>query len=409
MARISILPLAEPGHINATIRLGHELRAAGHDVRYCGAAEDEPLFAPHGVAFARLPRVIGLYGPEYRWERDPSELALVDSILFRPAIDACRAGKRVVSISTTFPLGYDAEVPPLTTALAPGSNAAARVRIRDAWDAELRAHATVVERHAHNGRTDSTLAILRGFARARGWPLEQLDERAAINPIVRLPELVLAPAQLDFARRPTPARRYGGPCVNLERAEEPLEPAGLAEGRPLVYASFGSQAHRYPLDAALELLCAAARELPQLSFVIATGGREIRNLPPNVHAMARAPQLSLLRRAALMISHGGLNGIKEALCFGVPLLVLPFAWDQPGNAARIALHQLGRAASWDDMTAGALAALVRGVLADAEVGRRVARLGAELRAEHARPMAADALAQLLADNDRAPVPEPSAQ
>ncbi len=392
---ISILPLAEPGHINATIRLGHELRAAGHQVRYCGAVEDEPLFAPHDVVFAALPRALGRYGPEYRWEADPSELALVDSVLFRPAIDACRAGKRVVSISTTFPAGYDAEVPPITSSLMPDADAAARARTREAWEEVRRGHETVVERHEHNDRRDSTLSILRGFAQERGWPREQLDERAAINPLVRLPELVLAPAQLDFPRRPEAARRYAGPCVNIERAEPPFEPDGFDTGRPLVFVSFGSQAHRYPLDAALALLCAAARELPEISLVIATGGRPVRELPGNCQALARAPQLAVLRRAALMISHGGLNGIKEALFFGVPLLVLPFAWDQPGNAARVAFHQLGQMATWDGMSPGALAALIQAGLEDGEVRRRVAQLGATLRADYARPMAAEALADLL--------------
>lgn len=395
MAKISILPLAEPGHINATIRLGHELGAAGHDVRFCGAAEDEPLFAPHGVAFAPLPRVLGRYGPEYRWDGDPSELALVDAILFRPAIDACRAGKRVISLSTTFPAGYDPEVPPITSSLLPAGDAAGRAQRRAAWEAVRRGHEAVVERHEHNDRRDSTLSILHGFARERGWPREQLDERAAINPLVRLPELVLAPAQLDFPRRPLAARRYGGPCVNIERGEEPFEPTGSGSGRPLVFASFGSQAHRYPLDAALALLGEAARQLPHLSFVFATGGRPLRDLPPNVQALARAPQLAVLRRASLMISHGGLNGIKEALFFGVPLLVLPFAWDQPGNAARVAFHRLGQMASWDGMSPGALASLIRATLDDEEVRHRVARLAATLGDEHARPMAAEALAELL--------------
>lgn len=393
------MPLAEPGHINATIRLGHELGAAGHQVRYCGASEDESLFAPHGVRFAPLPRSLGRYGPEYRWDDDPSELALIDSILFRPAIDARRAGKRVVSLSTTYPTGYEPDVPPITSALSPPSDATTRAQTQEAWEKVRRGHATVVERHEHNGQRDSTLTILHGFARTRSWPLDQLDERAAINPLVRLPELVLAPAQLDFPRRPIATRRYGGPCVNIERPEAPFEAAGLDDGRPLVFASFGSQAHRYPLDAALSLLCAAARAQPSLSFVIATGGRPLRDPPANVRAVARAPQLSLLRRAALMLSHGGLNGIKEALYFGVPLLVLPFAWDQPGNAARVAFHQLGTMASWDDLSPNALAAIIRATLDDGEVHRRVAQLSATLREDHARPMAAEALAELLQQED----------
>ncbi len=397
MARIAILPLPEPGHINATIALGRELAADGHGVRFCGAAEDEPLFAPHRVAFSPLVRELGPSGPEYRWDGAPDELALVDSVLFRAAIDAELAGKRVVSISTTFSLGYDPDVPPVTCGLAPPTDPAGRARVQAAWEAELCAHAAVVERHPHNGRRDSTLAILYRFAASRGWPRERLDERAAVNPVAVLPELVLAPAQLDFARRPVASRRHAGPCVHLDRREPDFDFTRLAPGRPVVYASFGSQSHRYPMAALLEIVAGAARALGGVEFVVATGSAPIADPPDNLHAVARAPQLGVLRRAQLMISHGGLNGIKEALLLGVPLLVLPVAWDQPGNAARVAFHGLGRAASWDGMTSEALAALVREVLGDAETGRRVARLGEALRAEQSRPAAAGALTQLVRD------------
>ncbi|MEZ4359577.1 MAG: glycosyltransferase [Kofleriaceae bacterium] len=393
MTRISILPLAEPGHVNATIRLGRELMDTGHDVRYCGAPVDAPLFAARGVAFHALPRVLGRYGPEYDWRGDPSELALVDSILYRPTIDAHLAGKRVVSLSTTFPLGYDPELPPVTSMLAPPRDEHERAEVAAAWRAEHDRHARVVPNHAHNYRTDSTLAILRGFATSRGWPRERLDERAAINPVARLPELVLAPAQLDLPRA-AGARHYGGPCINLERAEPAFPWERLRAGRPMIYASFGTQGHRYPLPRALGLLLAAARALPELDVVVATGPHPVSDVPANAICVPEAPQLALLQRAALAISHGGLNGLKEALYFGVPILVLPFAWDQPGNAARIAFHRLGRAARWDDLTAEALAAALRSMLGDETLRGRVASFAAELQRDHAQPLAARALAEL---------------
>ena len=49
-----------------------------------------------------------------------------------------------------------------------------------------------------------------------------------------------------------------------------------------------------------------------------------------------APQLELLDRAALTITHAGLNTTLESLARGVPLVAIPITNDQPGVAARIA-------------------------------------------------------------------------
>ncbi|WP_225587439.1 glycosyltransferase [Methylomonas fluvii] len=42
-----------------------------------------------------------------------------------------------------------------------------------------------------------------------------------------------------------------------------------------------------------------------------------------------------------MITHGGPNSIKECIFFGVPMIVFPLWFDQPGNVARVTYHGLG--------------------------------------------------------------------
>jgi MGT family glycosyltransferase len=48
-----------------------------------------------------------------------------------------------------------------------------------------------------------------------------------------------------------------------------------------------------------------------------------------------APQLEILKRAALVITHAGLNTVLESLSEGVPLVAVPHVHDQPGVAARV--------------------------------------------------------------------------
>jgi UDP:flavonoid glycosyltransferase YjiC (YdhE family) len=68
---------------------------------------------------------------------------------------------------------------------------------------------------------------------------------------------------------------------------------------------------------------------------------DLRSGPENVIVVATAPQLELLKRADLCITHAGLNTVLEALGQGVPLLAVPIGYDQPGVAARIAHHRVG--------------------------------------------------------------------
>src|SRR6266853_6737775 len=52
-------------------------------------------------------------------------------------------------------------------------------------------------------------------------------------------------------------------------------------------------------------------------------------------------RLSLLKRAALCITHAGLNTSLESLAQGVPMVAIPVTNDQPGVAARIAYTKTG--------------------------------------------------------------------
>jgi MGT family glycosyltransferase len=64
--------------------------------------------------------------------------------------------------------------------------------------------------------------------------------------------------------------------------------------------------------------------------------QQIKSLPANAIVVDRAPQIELLKRSALCITHAGLNTTLEALTQGVPLVAIPVTNDQPGVAARIA-------------------------------------------------------------------------
>ena len=50
--------------------------------------------------------------------------------------------------------------------------------------------------------------------------------------------------------------------------------------------------------------------------------------PPNVVVRPHVPQLEVLRRASIFVSHGGMNSVSESLHFGVPLVCVPQMGEQ---------------------------------------------------------------------------------
>ncbi len=70
-------------------------------------------------------------------------------------------------------------------------------------------------------------------------------------------------------------------------------------------------------------------------------------LPPGVLWLPYVPLRALLPRVAALVHHGGIGTLAEALRAGVPQLVVPLAYDQFDNGARVARLDAGRVlAGW---------------------------------------------------------------
>ena len=117
----------------------------------------------------------------------------------------------------------------------------------------------------------------------------------------------------------------------------------LLDDRPLIYASMGTL-----LNGSIEtyrIILNSAAQFPESQFVVSVGNairiEDLGDLPKNVIAVNKAPQLELLQRATLCVTHAGLNTVLESLAQGVPMVAIPVGYDQPGTAARIAHYGVG--------------------------------------------------------------------
>jgi MGT family glycosyltransferase len=77
-----------------------------------------------------------------------------------------------------------------------------------------------------------------------------------------------------------------------------------------------------------------------------------------------APQLALLERAALTITHAGLNTVLESLARGVPMVAIPITNDQPGVARRLEWLGLAEVVLPRQMTVERVRQAVERVLGD---------------------------------------------
>ena len=114
-------------------------------------------------------------------------------------------------------------------------------------------------------------------------------------------------------------------------------PRERLDGRPIIYASMGTLQNG--LEWIFRVILEACAGL-DAQLVLSLGG----NMDPaafsgtagNAVVVRFAPQLELLERATLCITHAGLNTALESLACGVPMVAIPITNDQPGAAARIA-------------------------------------------------------------------------
>jgi MGT family glycosyltransferase len=137
------------------------------------------------------------------------------------------------------------------------------------------------------------------------------------------------------------------------------------DGRPLVYGSMGTLQNGS--ERIFRMIAEACARL-DVQAVLSLGGSrdpaDLGELPGRPVVVRYAPQLELVKRAAAVITHAGLNTTLETLAEGVPLVAIPLGNDQPGVAARIAYRGAGIVISQRRLSVGALQTAVGTVLRD---------------------------------------------
>jgi MGT family glycosyltransferase len=163
-----------------------------------------------------------------------------------------------------------------------------------------------------------------------------------------------------------------------------------------VYASLGTS--RESEQGIFQLIAEACDGL-DLQLVISLGGRRdpemFAGLPGGPVAVRDAPQLELIKRAEVVITHGGLNTALETLMEGKPMIVIPKSFDQPAVAARLERLGVAEVLSVDRLSAKKIRAALANVFSDPSYRKSAKEVQAKILSARGLERAADVIEELL--------------
>ena len=110
-----------------------------------------------------------------------------------------------------------------------------------------------------------------------------------------------------------------------------------SSSRPLIYISMGTSSINTGFF--FKNCVTAFQNREELDIVMAVCSEEIvkqlGDLPGHIRAYPYVDQKEILKKADVVIFHGGLNTLRDSLVAGVPMIICPRAFDQEGNAKRV--------------------------------------------------------------------------
>jgi len=421
MAHYAIVCPDEAGHLISEGVVGKELVRRGHRVTIVGRARSAPVakqldlplhqlditglrypFNPvswfllrlFGVAWVVVVRDMLRWYAEEVLRLVPQALqdlkvdgVLVDHIVSAGGTAAQRAGVPFVTICSALLWHEEPGVPPPYTSW--GFAASRRERLRNRLGfAALHWYVAPVLRKINRYRTAWNMPRIR-----------RIDD--VYSPLAQISQLC---AGFDFPRRELPDTFHYIGSLAAERKVEggPSFPWEKLDGRPLMFASLGTVPD--PTNVPVYRRIAAACTGLGAQLVLALGGwneagdrvrKKLGELPGNHLVVGFAPQLALLDKAALLITHAGVNTVLEAITRGVPMVALPRSTDQGGMGSRIEHSGVGLRTSFRRGTPEELRRLIRRVLSEDGFRQRARELQKEMIAAGGASRAADIAEEAL--------------
>ncbi|AZQ38258.1 macrolide-inactivating glycosyltransferase [Streptomyces cyaneochromogenes] len=385
-AHIAMFSIAAHGHVNPSLEVIRELVARGHRVTYA----IPPAFAEKVAGTGAEPKLWNstLPGPDADPEAwgstllDNVEPFLADAIQALPQLIEAYDGDEpdlVLQDITAYParaLGHRWGVPVIS--LSPNLVA---------WEGYEEEIAEPM--WAEPKRTERGQEYYRRF---HAW-LEENGITLHPDAFGGRPDrsLVLIPRALqpNADRVDETVYTFVGACQGDRAAEGDWRRPADAE--KVVLVSLGSSFTKQP---AFYRECVRAfGDLPGWHLVLQIGRHvdpaELGDVPSHVEVRSWVPQLAILQQADLFVTHAGAGGSQEGLATATPMIAVPQAVDQFGNADMLQGLGVARHVATEDATAEVLRETALALVDDPEVARRLKGIQAQMAEEGGTRRAAD--------------------
>jgi len=145
-------------------------------------------------------------------------------------------------------------------------------------------------------------------------------------------------------------------------------PFGRLANRKVVYISLGTLHNNNP---SFYDMCIRAFRESEYIVVISIGFQidpiDFSDYPHNFIIKRSVPQQILLKQVDLFITHAGMNSVNEAVCCGVPMLLLPHQFEQYLIAQKVEEMGIGRLMTIKKMTPSILYKHVHKLINDSKI------------------------------------------
>ncbi|OKJ25556.1 glycosyl transferase [Streptomyces sp. CB02130] len=385
-AHIAMFSIAAHGHVNPSLDVIRELVDRGHRVSYAIPASFAEKVAATGAEPVIWTSILPTDDDPDAWGTeliDNIEPFLADAIQALPQLAEAFAGDEpdlVLHDITSYParvLAHRWGVPAVSLwpNLVPW----------EGYEKEVAEPMTAELRQTERGQAY--------YARFEGWLAENGLGHVPADDFVSRPRrgLVLIPEALQPNADRVNREMYAfvGACQG-DRADQG-EWQRPADAEKVLLVSLGSSFTKQP---AFYRECVAAfGDLPGWHVVLQIGAHvdpaELGDVPGQVEVRAWVPQLAVLKQADAFITHAGAGGSQEGLATGTPMVAVPQAVDQFGNADMLQSLGVARHLPMEEVNAASLREAVLALADDPEVAARCARLSEQMAREGGTPRAAD--------------------
>jgi zeaxanthin glucosyltransferase len=405
-----------PGHLHPMITLARKLQTHGHDVFFLCIAEGEPMVRAAGLEFVPYGEEILPSGEMARRLQILSQLNGTEALQYAIKLfsDTCSAaledGERAIRASQPDALVLDALSSGLWVVASymglPFVNVSNALHLDYSGKTPLCLydwpHQEDPEAFARNTMgakgflqmMSPIVEVERAYANRVGLALDLDDPEARRS---KLAHLTQTPKEFDFPASHWPAHfKHTGPLHDPALRPAVDFPWDKLTGEPLIYASMGTLQNG---SEGIFQAIAAAAQTPGRQLVLSIGhnldSEKLGPLAATTIVVRQAPQLDLLKRATLCITHAGLNTALESLSAGVPMVAIPITNDQPGVGARIAYTKTGVVVPLKELSVEKLRAAIETVLADPSYRENTQQIQQAIERTNGLQLAADIIEKTL--------------